>query len=53
MKCKQCPYFDDNKIIPIISKHHPTYYEDVSYCGLSEKYELTVEDLQIKCPLKE
>lgn len=52
MKCKKCPYYDDNHIIPIISNNHPIYYEDVIYCGLSGEYELTKEDLEIKCPLK-
>lgn len=53
MKCTQCPYYDDNHIIPIINKNHPTYYEDVVYCGLSGEYELTMEDLEIQCPLKD
>lgn len=54
MKCKNnCPYFDDNHIIPIISDNHPTYYEDVVYCGLTREYELTFEDLEIKCPLND
>ena len=53
MKCKQCPYYDDNHIIPIISNNHPTYYEDVVYCGLNREYELTTEDLEIKCPLND
>ena len=51
MKCKKCPY-QANHIIPIISNNHPIYYEDVIYCGLSGEYELTKEDLKIKCPLK-
>ena len=51
MKCKKCPYLA-NHIIPVINKSHPTYYEDVVYCGLSMEYELTTEDLKIKCPLK-
>lgn len=50
-KCKKCPYYD-TKIIPIINKNHPTYYEDVEYCGLMGEYELTFEDLEIKCPLE-
>ena len=53
MKCKNnCPYFDDNHIIPIISDNHPIYYENCFYCGLSGDYELTIEDLEIKCPLE-
>ena len=52
MKCTQCPYYDDNLLIPIISPNHPTYYEPVVYCGLNGEYELTFEDLEIKCPLE-
>ena len=51
MKCKNCPYYDKNKLIPIINQNHPIYYEEVDYCRLSGEYELTMEDLQIKCPL--
>lgn len=52
MKCKKCPYYDPNHLIPIIDENHPTYYQDVEYCGFSGEYELTMEDLQIKCPLE-
>lgn len=52
MKCKKCPYYNTNHIIPIISNNHPIYYKDVVYCGLSGEYELIEEDLEIKCPLE-